>query len=194
MLRAAFFAALLFFPSCGDTYAPPIEMTYTLTREVVQKGVPVHIKAKGIYQEAADGIHRNQAEILLLVAGEEVPIKLKLIFISNPKEEWLISESSVVPGRQVFRFEVGAMQGLGKMDEGEKTQFFGPADFNPVQMWNASEGEKSRLPSGARSLKEEFLALTLSEISLSPSFEKGAFQFTPAENDEILDGAKLLGL
>ena len=156
--------------------------------------MPIRIEATGFYQEAVNGSQQNQAEVLLSMAGQERPIKLELSFISNPTQEWLISESSVVPGRQVFRFEVGAMQGLSKVNKDEGTQFFGPADFNPIQIWNAGKGEKLCLTSGERSLREESLVLTLSEISLSPTFPEGAFQFVPAENDDIQDGAKLLGL
>jgi len=193
MLRAVFFAALLFFTSCSDSFTPPIELSYTLTRDLVQKGVPIHIEAKGHYQAAEDGRWANHAEASLAMNGLEEAIHLKLLFISNTHEEWLISESSVLPGRQIYRFHAGTMHALSHKDEVEGTHFFGPADFNPIEIWNASKGAKTRLASGGRILTEEFLQLGLSQITLNPSFKEGAFQFIPAENDEILDGAELLG-
>ena len=85
--RAAFLAALLFLSGCGDTFTSPIAVTYSLTRDVLQKGMTIHIETEGHYQEAADNRWTNQAEATLSMNGLEEPIHLKLLFISNAHEK-----------------------------------------------------------------------------------------------------------
>ena len=83
LLRAAFLAALLFLPGCGNAFTPPIAVTYSLTRDVLQKGMTIHVETEGHYQEAADNRWTNQAEATLSMNGLEEPIHLKLLFISD---------------------------------------------------------------------------------------------------------------
>lgn len=202
-LRATFCVALLFSVSCGfgvdvlGVGAPydsvPCTLEYSLKREISQKGVVVHVQAVGKYGENSIDFRRNEVSVDIRTGDSEKLFSVELLFISNSTEEWLISKDSLGGNKRVFKFEPGRMKFLSTTNNVDKTQSFGPSDFNPLEIWQQAIAEGAILEGND--------TLTLKNISITRTgfkhlhdgdFPKGYFSFTPGEHDIVESGETLL--